>query len=111
MLSAETEGDLPLYCPECDHPTAANGTCFRCHPLDGASPAYEAHPCEYRTTCRHSPWCPWVARNTAADAPPDATVFNVKSAPYNAKGDGTTDDTEAIQAAFDAAAAVGGEEE
>lgn len=31
--------------------------------------------------------------------------FNVQSAPYNAAGDGTTDDTAAIQAAIDAAAA------
>lgn len=31
--------------------------------------------------------------------------FNVKSAPYNAAGDGTTNDTAAIQAAIDAAAA------
>lgn len=35
----------------------------------------------------------------------NAWQFNVKSAPYNAAGDGTTNDTAAIQAAIDAAAA------
>jgi len=34
----------------------------------------------------------------------NAWQFNVKSAPYNAAGDGTTNDTAAIQAAIDAAA-------
>jgi hypothetical protein len=35
-------------------------------------------------------------------------VFNVKSAPYNAKGDGNTDDSGAIQAAINACDAAGG---
>lgn len=34
--------------------------------------------------------------------PADSGVVNVKEAPYNAKGDGTTDDTAAIQAALSA---------
>lgn len=36
---------------------------------------------------------------------PHADWINVKAAPYNAKGDGSTDDTTAIQAAINAAAA------
>jgi len=35
-------------------------------------------------------------------------VFNVQSSPYNAAGNGTTDDTSAIQSAINAAQAVGG---
>lgn len=40
--------------------------------------------------------------------PYDNSVFNVKAAPYNAVGDGATDDTASIQAAIDACAAAGG---
>ncbi len=40
----------------------------------------------------------WTERNVVF--PADAGVINVKAAPYNAKGDGVTDDTAAIQMAL-----------
>jgi pectate lyase-like protein len=47
-----------------------------------------------------------ISTKTAGLGP--ITVFNVKSAPYNGKGDGVTDDTGAIQAAINDATAVNG---
>lgn len=40
--------------------------------------------------------------------PSTASLFNVKAAPYNAAGNGTTNDTAAFQAALNAAGAAGG---
>lgn len=51
-----------------------------------------------------SAWALMIASATAAfgefrELPPDSGVVNVREAPYNAAGDGVTDDTEAIRAA------------
>jgi len=40
--------------------------------------------------------------------PPTNNLFNIKESPYNAAGNGTTNDTAAIQNALDAAASAGG---
>ncbi len=47
-------------------------------------------------------FCVFLSPGLAEDItfPADAGVVNVKSAPYNAKGDGVTDDTKAIQSAL-----------
>jgi parallel beta-helix repeat protein len=45
---------------------------------------------------------------TFIKAPLSATVYNVKNAPYNATGDGSTNDTTAIQSAINACGTTGG---
>ncbi|MCC3372124.1 glycoside hydrolase family 55 protein [Cohnella sp. REN36] len=40
--------------------------------------------------------------------PPNSNFYNIKSSPYNAVGDGTTDDMSAIQNALNAASSAGG---
>ena len=54
-----------------------------------------------QTLLAQAPTAPRVVPADNVIFPADARIINVKEAPYGAKGDGTTDDTAALQAALD----------
>jgi hypothetical protein len=78
----------------------------------GASPQFNVATTQIATAPIHnngSTTTPaFIRGNANAFDEPAGYFINVKEAPYNARGNGSTDDTAAIQAAFDAVPATGG---